>query len=121
MIEYPAETPFPTRYRDGLIEIYNTRRQWMIYAEGMAKNAMPKTFTDKMKWINCNVKFIIFLKSHPGSNGFPIHYVVCDDVNPIVRNNPNLWDYYDNRNQFQGRLFTHDASKFYSYIIRLIL
>ena len=55
MSEDPAETLSPTRDRDDFIERCNTHRKWMIDAEGMAKNAMPKTFTDNMQWIDWKV------------------------------------------------------------------
>ena len=85
-----ASTPLKTGDRDDIIEKYNTHRQWTIYAEGMEKNNMPKTFPDKMKWIDCKVMLINFLKSQTGSNGFPLNYVVCDHVTPIARNNSNF-------------------------------
>ena len=50
-----VETPFTTGDRYDIIERYNTHRHYMIDAEGMEKNAMPKTFTDKMKWIDWKV------------------------------------------------------------------
>ena len=49
MSEYLAATQFPTGDRDDIIYRYTTHMQWMIDAEGMAKNATPKTFNDKMK------------------------------------------------------------------------
>ena len=90
MGEDPASTPFKTGERGDIIEKYNTHRQWTIYAEGMAKNNMPKNFTYKMKWIDCKVMLINFLKYQTGKNGFPLNYVVCDNINPITRNNSNL-------------------------------
>ena len=92
MSEDMAPTKFPTRYRDDTIERYNTHRQWMIYAEGMAKNAMPKTFTAKMKWIDCKVMSIKFLKYQPGSNRVLLNYVVRDNINLIISNNPDFLD-----------------------------
>ena len=63
---------------------------------------------------------INFLKSHLGRNGVPLNYSVHDNFNPIVSNNTNLLDDYYNRTLLQGRVFTHDASKFHLYIISLI-
>ena len=73
-----------------------------------------------MKWINWKVALINFLESHPGRNGFSINYVVCDNINPIVRNNPNLLADYSDRTPLQGRVFTHDSAKFHLYIIFLV-
>ena len=92
----------------------------MIDAYGMAKNTMPKTFADKMKWSEWKVILINFLKSHTGRNGFPLNYVLCGNANPITRNNPNVLDDYTDRTPLQGNVFIHDAAKVHSYIIRLI-
>ena len=80
----------------------------MIDAEGMAKNAMPETFTDKMNWIDWKVTLIKFLKSQPGRNGVSLNYVVRDNVNPIVRNKPNFLDGYADITLLQGRVFPRD-------------
>ena len=48
--EDPAATPFPVADRVELIDRFNTHKQWQDDAYGMAKNTMPKPFTDKMKW-----------------------------------------------------------------------
>ena len=48
-------TPFTTGDRYDIIERYNAHRQYMIDVEGMAKNDRPKTFTDKLKWIDWKV------------------------------------------------------------------
>ena len=64
----------------------------MIDAEGMVKNAMPKTLTYKMKWIDWKVTLINLLMSQPGKNGVLLNYVVPDNFNPIARNNPNFLD-----------------------------
>ena len=117
MSEDTAATPFPTRYRDDLIDRYNTHRKWMIDAKDMAKNAMPKTLTDKMKCIDWKVTLINFLKFHPGRNGFPLNYAVGDNVNPIVKNNSNFLDDHANRTPFQWRVFTHNEAKVQSYIL----
>ena len=68
MSEDLASTPFSTGETDDISDRYNTHRQWMIDAEVMAKNYMPKTVTEKMKWIYWKVTLINFLKSYPGSN-----------------------------------------------------
>ena len=86
----------------------------------MAKKYIPKTFTDKMKWIDWKEILNTFLYSHPRRDGVPPNYVVGDNVNPIVSNNPNLLDDYATRTPLQGRVFTHDAAKVHSYIIPLI-
>ena len=109
MSEDPAATPFPTRDRYYLIEIYNTHRKGMLDAEGVLNNAMSKTFTDKMKLIYWKVTLINFLKYQPGRNEVPLNYVVHDNFKPIARNNPNFFDDYDDRNPLQGKHFTHDA------------
>ena len=62
MSEYPVEKPFPTRDRDYLIERYSTHRKCMIDAEGMVNNAMSKTLTEKIKWIDWKVALINFFK-----------------------------------------------------------
>ena len=105
MSEDPAATPFPTRDRDDIIDRYNTHRQWMIDCEGMEKNAMHKTFTDKMRWIDWKVMLINFLKYRPRRNGVPLNYVVRDNINPIGRNNPYFFDDYADRTSLQGRVF----------------
>ena len=120
MSEYPEANQFPTGDRDDIIERYNTHRQWMIYSEGMLNNATTNTFTDKMKWINWKITLIKFLKYQPRRNGFPLNYVIQNNFNPIIRNNPNFLDDYADRTQLQGRVFTHDAAKVHSYIISLI-
>ena len=120
MIEYTAETPFPTRDRYDLIYRYNTHRQWMIDDDGMTNNTMHKAFTYKMMWIYRKVMLINFLKSHPGRNGVPLNYVLRDNANPIARNNPNFLDDYADKTLLRGKLFTHDAAKAHSYIIPLI-
>ena len=92
----------------------------MIDAEGMAKNTMPKTFADKMKWFEQKVTLINFLNSQTRRNGVPLNYVLCGNFNPIKRNNPNFLDDYTDRTPVQGEVFIHDAAKVHSYIIRLI-
>ena len=68
----------------------------MIDVKGMSKNAMPETFTDKMKWIYWKVKLIHFLKYQTSIHVFHINYAVHNNSNPILRNNPNcLYDYAD--------------------------
>ena len=68
----------------------------MIDTKGMAKNVMPKTFTEKMNCIDWKVTLIIFLTYYPGRNGVSLNYAVRDNVNPITRNNPNFLDDYTN-------------------------
>ena len=51
MSEDPVENRFPIRDRYDLVYRYKTHMKWMINAKGMMKNAMPKTFNEKMKWI----------------------------------------------------------------------
>ena len=111
MSEYPTATPFTTGDRDDIINRYNTHGQWMIDDDGTENNAIPKTFTDKTKWIDWKVTLIIFLNSQPRSNGVPINHVVYNNVKPIVRNNPNFLYDYANITPLQGRVFVHDAAK----------
>ena len=73
-----------------------------------------------MEWINWKVMLINFLKSQPLRNGVPLNYVLHDNFNPIVRKNPNLLDDYSDITLLQGIVFTCDASKVHSYIIRLV-
>ena len=120
MIEYTAETPFPTRDRYDLIYRYNTHRQWMIDDDGMTNNTMHKAFTYKMMWIYRKVMLINFLKYQPVRNIVPLSYDVRDNVNPIVSNNPNVLDDYANRTPLQGRVYTRDSAKVHLYIISLI-
>ena len=111
---------FLTGDRDDIIGIYNPHMQWIIDDEGMAKNAMPKIFTDNMKWIDWMVTLISFLKYQTRSNVIPLNYIVCYNVNPIVRNNPNFLEYYAYITLLQGTMFTNDTAKFHLYKIRLI-
>ena len=92
----------------------------MIDTESTEKNTMPKNFTEKMKWINWKVMLINFLKYQPGKNWVPLNYVVSDNVNPIVSNNPRFLDDYSDITPLQGKVFTHDSAKVHSYIVRLI-
>ena len=96
MSKYPTANPFPNGDRCDLIERYNTHSYYIIDVVGMVKNSMPKTFNDKMNWVDWKFALINFLKSQPGRNLFTLNYVVHDNVNPIARNNPNLLDDYSN-------------------------
>ena len=68
----------------------------MIDDEGMAMNTTPKTFTEKIKWMDWKVKLINLLKFHPGRNGVTLNHFVRDNVNPIISNKPNFLDDYSN-------------------------
>ena len=63
----------------------------MIDTEVMTKNAMPKTFTEKMKLIYWKVMLMNFLKYHPGRNGVPLKYVVLDNVTQLQGMTPTYW------------------------------
>ena len=121
MSEDQEANPFSTGDMDDLIERYNTHSKWMLDSDGMVKKAMPKTFTDKMKWIDWKVTTINFLKSHNRRNWVPLNYFIRDNVNPIASNNPKLWDDYTDRALLEGKVFTHVAAKVHLYIIRLVL
>ena len=118
--EDPAAIPFPVNERDELIERYNTHKQWVEDAPNMAKNSMPKNFTDKMEWTDWKSTLVNFLKSQPGRNGVPLNYVVRDNVAGVTRQNANFLDDYVDKTPITGRVFTTDASKVHSYIVRLI-
>ena len=116
----PSTVPFPVADRIDLINRYNTHKQWVDDATGMAKTTMPKPFTDKMKWDDWKVTFINFLKTQNGRNGIPLNYVVRENLNPIQRTNANFLDDYVDQCPLQGRPFSIDAAKVHSYILRLI-
>ena len=116
----PADVEFPVEDRIDLINRFNTHKQWMDDAAGMAKTTMPKPFTDKMKWEDWKVTFINFLKTQHGRNGIPLNYIVRENVNTINRLNPNFLDDYVDQCPLQGRPFSIDAAKVHSYILRLI-
>ena len=116
----PADTPFPVEDRNNLLERYNTHKQWLDDAEIMAKSAMPKEFTEKMKWAYWKGTLINFLKSQPGRHGVPLSYVICENDTPIIRDNANFLDDYVDQAPLNGHAFTSDASKVHSYIARLL-
>ena len=115
--EDPTQEEFPVADRDDLLERYNTHKQWIDDAPNMAKNAMPKNFTEKMEWEDWKSTLANFLKSQPGRNGVPLSYVIRDNEHPVVRANANFLDDYVDRASLNGRVFTADASKVHSYIV----
>jgi hypothetical protein len=116
----PALSPFPVGRRHDLLERYNTHKQWLADAPGMLKSAMPKDFTEKIKWADWKGTFINFLKTQPGRHGVPLSYVVRDNDAALIRNNPNFLDDYVDQAPLNGRTFASDAEKVHAYLARLL-
>ena len=118
--EDPGDAEFPVNERTDLMERFNSHKQWLKEAEAMAKNAMPKEFSDKLKWMDWKGTFINFLKSQPGRHGVPLSYVVRDNDHPIYRNNANFLDDYIDQAPLRGLVFSSDAAKVHAYLARLL-
>ena len=86
----------------------------------MAKNSMPKNFTEKMDWMDWKATLIDILNYQPGRNGVPLNYVIRENFAAIVRTNTKFLDSYVDRTPLTGRVFNSNASKIHSYILRLI-
>ena len=75
----------------------------------MAKNAMPKSFTENMEWVDWKSTLVNFMKSQPGRNGVNLNYVVRDNQVTFIRTNTNFPYNYDNRALLTGRAFSSDT------------
>ena len=86
----------------------------------MAKNSMPKNFTENMERMVWKVTLINFLKYQPGNNVVPLKYFIRYSFAAIVRTNTNFLDDYVDSNPPTGRVLNANASKVHSYIVLLI-
>ena len=75
----PASVYFNVTERNDIIERYNTHKHWTDNAKNISMNAMPKSSAKKMEWMDRKSTHVIFMKSQPGRNGVPLHYVVRDN------------------------------------------
>ena len=64
----------------------------------MAKNSIPKKFTEKMEWMDWKATIINFLKYQPGRNGVPLKYVIRENFATIIRTNTKFLDDYVEKN-----------------------
>lgn len=116
----PAAVVFPVQDRHSLIDRYNTHKQWKNDAKNMLETAIPKSFTEKMKWIDWKVTLIGFLRTQPGRNGVPLSYIIRDNDAPINRVNADFLDDYVDTAPLQGTAFIMDKLKVHTLIVRLI-
>ena len=117
----PSAIPFPVNNRTDLLKRYHTHKQWVKDAKNMLKTALPKCFTEKMKWMDWKTTFIGFLRTQPGRNGVPLSYVICDNTNPITnRTNADFLDDYVDQAPLTGTAFIMDRLKVHMLIVRFI-
>ena len=83
----------------------------MDNASNMANNEMPKSFTEKMEFMDWKPTLVNFLKSQPGRNGVPLNCVVRDNEATIIRPNANFLYKYVDRKFFIGIDLSYDFSK----------
>ena len=84
------------------------------------ETALPKTFTEKMKWNDWKTTLIGFLCTQPGRNGVPLSYIVRDNTTALIRTNADfLYDYVDQA-PLTGTAFIMDRLKIHTLILRLI-
>ena len=88
-----------------LIERYNTHKQWTDDDYNMAKNAWPKSFAEKMDWMDWRSTLVEFLKSQSVRNRVPLSYVVRYNETTITRPSANFLDDYVNSTLLTGRYF----------------
>ena len=93
---------------------------WKEDASGMLKSAMPKNFTEKMKWDEWKNTLQSFFRTQPGRYGIPLSYVIRDNDLPLIRNNNDFLDEYVDRAPLEGRAFIMDSTKVHLFILRLI-
>ena len=102
---------FNVTERNDIIEIYNTHKHWTDNAKNISMNAMPKSSTKKMEWMDRKSTLVIFIKSQPGINGVPLNYVVRDNEATITRPNANFLENYVDRTLLTGRAVYSNTSK----------
>ena len=118
----PSTIAFPVNNKATLIKRYHTHKQWVRDAKNMLETALPKSFTEKMKWIDWKTTLIGFLCTQPGRNGVPLSYIVRDNANPITtRTNADFLDDYVDQAPLTGTAFIMDRLKVHTLIVRFIL
>ena len=118
--EDPAGTPFPADETADILRRYHTHKNWLDKAKEKASTALPKTFTDKIKWLDWRDTFIMFLRTQPGRNGVPLSYIIRKNEEQVLGNNVEFLDDYANMAPMNGPAFAADAAEVHTYIVNLI-
>ena len=116
----PSLSPFPVGDRTILVKRYHTHKQWVKDSKNMLETALPKNFTDKMKWQDWKNTFLSFLRTQPGRFGVPLSYICRDNENPLVRVNADFLDDYVDQAPLNGDGYIMDNLKVHTLLRRLV-
>ncbi len=88
--------------------------------EAIASAAKPEKFTKDMKWDDWYPSFMNYLRTIPGREGVPLHYVIRENEIPKLDPMADYLDEYIDRAALSGDAFNGDSTQVHIYVVSMI-
>jgi hypothetical protein len=103
-----------------LLEREKSHENWVNRAKEKSDAAMPKQYSDAMKWSDWKLSFHNFLKTQPGRRGVPLNYIIRPNEEPRIRTNVRFLDDYVDQAPLEGQAYAFDAEEVHVYLTKLL-
>ena len=120
--ENPENKIFPVADAMEYIRRRKAHQSYIEKSKTLGETAKPSKFTDDTKWIDWLPTFVNFLRAIPGVNGVPLSYVIRNNADATLADDPTVdfLENYINRCHLNGQYFDMDNLEVHTYIMHFI-